>query len=349
MEHSCDGFNTRVKLDTPTFVPRRSPSFFSKTFPFFLTQTQQQTAWYWFINESWGRLPADKFILASTGLPKYHPPDYTPNAIKNFALSIHTNTSVSPSDPFMRYHRVEGLLAPNYHLAVDFDMRNNLWRMFDMSPAAAASENHPHPKESTKLVTMMRNNATWSEMSEESPHARFPELGLSVPNLRFFADCRYQAFMKVYDTRGQTEEEIARKREMPWSEYNEENVVVCFVNFLSPSPPPALPPSASPSPSLSQTNTHTHLSLSLSLSHTQTPTAPHSRIRKSFRAPRDLRFSFSHPRPHKLLQAAVVEARLDREMLVPLGLIAVLRRQMVDEGRNNRACTWATLGTWFYS
>jgi hypothetical protein len=271
MKNSCNGFDTRVKLDYSTYPS--TPSKYLLTIFIAVRNYKDNVNAY----------PEHKISLTDPDLP------YQSNltGFKEFKFSTPTGASLQLTEAFHTYHRMAGTLSPPIHLAVDFDLTHHLWRITYLIPSDPTS-NTPTILPNTTFTPY--KNGTWTTTTTSSPHVFIPELNLHIPNMHYFTqNCVYQGFMKVYSTTWNTELETKAQGDREWSDKNEKEVVMRTAAFgYSPSG-----------------------------------------------------LEVCARRENYIVENGGEEMRgLGEDVVVPLGLMAVLRLQMESEGKLKGGCSW---------
>jgi hypothetical protein len=202
MVRSCEGFESRAKLDVDRSGRSRHPS--SKPVTNNLIGGTSIAAPEFFLYEpTLNRTPSpqiaglDTFQLTKKGTDKL--------------------AKLNP-EPFHAYHRLSGAFSVEKPLLVDYDLQHLIWRI--MTPA-----------NSTSGETLVRTG-TWTNTTASCPHATFPELKLQATNFHFFRkSCLYQPFVTVFRTDGMNSVEIAQQSGKEWSRKSDNNVVMRTASF----------------------------------------------------------------------------------------------------------------------
>ena len=128
---------------------------------------------------------------------------------------------VPEGEVFHKYYRLDGTLARNQPLIVNFDIGYHQWRVF--------------------LVTHTPGSVTWTETRNGtwesdggSPHIAFPSLNLMAPNLTLFTrHCQYQPFTTVFRTDGMSDMQIYEQNQKEWSSSSSSaaNIVMRTASF----------------------------------------------------------------------------------------------------------------------
>jgi len=193
MKHSCEGFETRIKLDNKFGDEFKS----SPVFTLFTPRGKSN----------------NPLALAAAGIDTF-------NIVKV------TNENVNATDSFHNFYRVNGHFEAHVKFAIDFDLAHHLYRTASMTDGPWSSYNSL-PKDA-----YFRTSGSWNLSAPNSPHIVFPELNLMAPNLdRFTRSEWYQPFMLFFNTIGMDDKQIEAQAAEEWSSLSKPNVVMRTASF----------------------------------------------------------------------------------------------------------------------
>jgi hypothetical protein len=115
-----------------------------------------------------------------------------------------------------------GALSLENTIAVDFDLRQNVWRTVNTTGVSNMTLN----------AAVIIATGSWSNTTAKEPHMKIPELGLLIPSMHYFRkNCYFEPFMKVFNTSGLTQEKIDKMAKRDWSSDSEKEVVMRTASF----------------------------------------------------------------------------------------------------------------------
>lgn len=225
MKDSCNGFDTRIDMETSKFP---CPAAFKM-------------------------MPSLSINVLAAGLKymKFSPPfskfDVKSPSIKNqsFHLGTHMKPIINSSEPFQYYHRLSGNTATTPHIAIDIDFENNLWRQMVLNDTDIINEwvasNSKIAKEKKLLPSLPKfssvgerrlDHGSFSHLSPTDRHLRINGLDLSIADMHgFFTNCYLEPFLRVFNTSGLDNKQQKKMLDATWDNKPNERVVMRTASF----------------------------------------------------------------------------------------------------------------------
>ncbi|KAL3427936.1 hypothetical protein PVAG01_01445 [Phlyctema vagabunda] len=218
MRNSCDGFQTRVDMD-------------SYTMPIHGHEDESEDPQY-------PRKGGVRFSIHSVG-----------NDTEN-DLIFHLGQKMTPipgtTQPFQFYKRFSSSSSSEMgrNIAIDVDTTNRSWRLLNLSSSDNANQwmalgsylpwgkLWPEPPMFEHIQETLVMNGSYTEPTEKSPHVRIPEVNLQMAYMyQFLEYCTNEPFLRVFNTAGKSEAEIAQQVVERWSNEADDDVVMRTASF----------------------------------------------------------------------------------------------------------------------
>lgn len=223
--HSCDGFETRIRMDCKA---RHLPNFTMALLTTISGQTVDQDG-------SKGEIrPAQDFNFVSLDVP---------NRNQTFHLAAHFEPKLASSEPFQFYYRFGGLTNDGRNLAVDVDAGRQQWRLSLLSgPDSAnkwlAQQSHTlgYPRSQlpqfSRLIQDVIRNGTFGYSDRDPQYIHIPELDFVIGNMvDFLSRCEYEPSIRVYNAHGLDGAGRRALGDLPWSSHSGDRVVIRGASF----------------------------------------------------------------------------------------------------------------------
>jgi len=139
-----------------------------------------------------------------------------------------------------------GSTANTPYIAVDVDLQHGLWRIMHLNDTDVANiwvaknystpvsdkDRAPELPEFAAISLRLIKNGTFNKVGEVRRHMYFPELELQIANMYDFLEAyEFEPFLRVFMTRGRTDEERQKMADAKWNNKPDENIVLRTASF----------------------------------------------------------------------------------------------------------------------